>query len=152
MSTINNLPTRTPQAGDLLPFYSSGNGDAAKMSLTALSTLMASLLGTSYPLNVTQYKTITGNDGVTITSSTANTWLIVTPTNVETTPDLTVTFPSYDAVTDMTEITVSVSDDVSLIVSATGATFYSGTTISMTPDAAVKFRFDKVNTAWHRVA
>ena len=45
MPTINQLSAiDTPQAGDQLPVYSSGNGDARKLSFSRLATWIATAL------------------------------------------------------------------------------------------------------------
>lgn len=47
MATINQLSAiDTPQAGDQLPLYSSGNGDARKLSLSALVTFLSTAFTT----------------------------------------------------------------------------------------------------------
>ena len=53
MATINELSTySTPQAGDQLPVFSTGNGDARKLSLSALTTYLGNafttLIASSY--------------------------------------------------------------------------------------------------------
>lgn len=151
MPQINQLPTRTPVAGDTVPFYSSANGDAAKTSFTAISTLMASLLGlSSGSSSVTQYKAMTADAAVTISSNTANTWLILTPDTAGW--DLTLTIPDVSEATDMMEITISTSNSVGITMVIGDATFYGTYDGALAINSSITIKYDSPSASWHIIS
>lgn len=151
MPQINQLPTRTPVAGDTVPFYSSNNGDAAKTSFTAISTLMSSLLGlSSGASSVTQYKAMTASTTATISSNTANTWLILTPDTTGWT--LTLTIPDVADATDMMEITISTSNSLTVTMVIGDATFYGTYNGTLATNSSITIKYDSPSASWHIIS
>jgi hypothetical protein len=79
MSNINQLSTiNTLQGGDLIPVWSTNNGDTRKASMTTLATYMQSALTLPGAL-ATQYSA-PSTSGFSVTVSAGDTWLLLTPT------------------------------------------------------------------------
>jgi hypothetical protein len=79
MSNINQLSTiNTLQGGDLIPVWSTNNGDTRKASMTTLATYMQSALTLPGAL-ATQYSAPSAS-GFSVTVSAGDTWLVLTPT------------------------------------------------------------------------
>jgi hypothetical protein len=151
MPQINQLPTRTPVAGDTIPFYSSNNGDASKASFTAISTLMSSLIGVSGGASsVTQYKAMTSDASATINSNTANTWLVVTPDTSGWI--LTLTIPDVADATDMMQITISTSNSVRVILVIGDATFYGTYDGTIPENSTFVIKYDAPSMSWHIIS
>jgi hypothetical protein len=79
MSNINQLSTiNTLQGGDLIPVWSTNNGDTRKASMTTLATYMQRALTFPGPL-ATQYSA-PSTSGFSVIVSAGDTWLVLTPT------------------------------------------------------------------------
>jgi len=152
MPQINQLPTRTPVAGDTVPFYSSNNGDAAKTSFTAISTLMSSLMGVSGGGGfITQYSSPTATDfTVSIGGIGQSTWLILTPLDDD--YDGEIVMPLAATVADQQELLVNVTQDTGTITfDGNGATVY-GAPSSMQAGDSFMLKFDLVMQFWYCVS
>lgn len=151
MPQINQLPTRTPVAGDLVPFFSSNNGDAAKTSFTAIATLMTQLMGVSGGGGfITQYSAPIATDfTVTVGGVGQSTWLIITPTT--TGFEGTITFPDVATVADQQELIVSTTNDIGLTYVATGMTVF-GAPATLLAGNSLVFKYDLVSKFWYCVS
>ena len=151
MPQINQLPTRTPVAGDTVPFYSSNNGDAAKTSFTAIATLMTQLMGVSGGGGfITQYSQPTATAfTVTVGGIGQSTWLIVTPTAAGFSG--TITFPDVSTVADQQELIISTTNDISLTYVATGMTVF-GAPATLAAGSSLVLKYDLVSKFWYCVS
>jgi len=145
MSNINQLSTITTLVGgDLLPVWSTNNGDTRRASLTTLTTYMQSALTLPGALT-TQYAAPSAT-AFSVTISAGDTWLILTPTG--TFANGAIVLPTGAA--DKSEVSVNCTQ----IVSALGVT--SGNTVTGAPTALAAngfftMRYDAATTAWYRV-
>lgn len=151
MPQINQLPTRTPVAGDTVPFYSSNNGDAAKTSFTAIATLMTQLMGVSGGGGfITQYSQPTATAFTVVVGGIGqSTWLIVTPTAAGFSG--TITFPDVSTVADQQELIISTTNDVLLTYVATGMTVF-GAPATLTAGSSAVFKYNLVSKFWYCIS
>ena len=151
MPQINQLPTRTPTAGDLVAFFSTNNGDAAKTSFTAIATLMTQLMGVSGGGGfITQYSQPTATAfTVTVGGVGQSAWLVLTPTTAGFTG--TITLPDVATVVDQQEFSVVTTNAVSLTYSASGMTVYGAPT-DLAAGGSFTLRYDLVSKFWYCVA
>jgi hypothetical protein len=151
MPQINQLPTRTPVAGDLVPFFSSNNGDAAKTSFTAIATLITNLMGVSGGGGfITQYSAPIATDfTVTVGGVGQSTWLIVTPTTAGF--EGTITFPDVATVADQQELIISTTNNILLTYVATGMTVF-GAPATLLAGNSLVFKYDLVSKFWYCVS
>jgi hypothetical protein len=149
MAQINQLPTRTLSAGDVVPFFSSNNGDAAKASFTSIAALISDILGLdSAAAQVTQYESPENAATVVITEKSAPTWLILTP--VDTGNSITITLPSSSEAANQMQITVSTDTAITISYSSTGATVvYSEPLLGV--GGGMTMKYDSVAKRWYQI-
>lgn len=156
MSTIPRLPTRVPVAGDLIPFFSSSNGDDSKCSFSALATLISSILGLSGASTaVTKYLTSVDGTGAftkSNASNSGNVWWIINLTGAEASYTLTLTLPDESYVTDMQEFVFSFNGDQNLEITfdGNGATVIASP-VTITDGGSYRIRYDQINNTWYKV-
>ena len=153
MPQINQLPTRAVSAGDLIPFYSSNNGDAAKMSVTALAAEIADINGTGSASFATQYESVSDGFTVSIDSTTTDTWLILSPA-LDSDAGAIVLPSSSNAMHGMT-VKISVYDKYTgtLAVTSTGATVYMPTPFNNIPKGGcMVFQYDSIGKIWYVIS
>lgn len=153
MPQINQLPTRTVSAGDLIPFYSSNNGDAAKMSVTALAAEIADINSTSSASFATQYESVSDGFTVSIDSYTTDTWLILSP--VLDNDAGAIVLPSSSNATHGMTVKISVYDKYTgtLAVTSTGATVYMPTPFNNIPKGGcMVFQYDSIGKIWYVIS
>jgi len=152
MPQINQLPTRTPTAGDLVAFFSTNNGDAAKTSFTAIATLMSQLMGVSGGGGfITQYSSPVATDfEITVGGIGQSTWLIVTPTTAGFEGEIVM--PLAATVADQQELIVNTTQDITTITfDDNGATVY-GAPSSMQAGDSFVLKFDLVMKFWYCIS
>src|SRR6476469_7003451 len=124
MSTINQLSSASSLSpGDLVPVYSTDNGDARKASLTLLTTFLKSQLAASNSF-INQYAAPTAT-GFTITVNPVvngnSVWLIMTPLAGYAAG--TITLPEVSTCLNQQELLVNSTQAVTtLTVAGNGAT------------------------------
>ena len=152
MTQINNLPTRKLSAGDVFPFFSTNNGDAAKSSMTALAKLIGELLGISNsPAFVSQYAAPSDNDfEITINSTDASTWLIIMPT-VDSLSGGTIVLPAVDSVDDGQELMIVSNMDIAFTIDANDASVSYETT-GLQSGGSLRIKFDAVMKRWYFIS
>lgn len=156
MSTINELSAAsTIQGGDLLPLFSTNNGDARKASITLLLAYMqASLTFTSteyLPEYVTQYSAPSATGfSVTISEASNNSHLILTP--VAGYAAGTITLPPVAGLVDKQEVLVNCTQSVTtLTIGANGATAVTGAPTTLAANAFFRLKYDLATSTWYRV-
>ena len=149
MPTINQLTaTDTVTASDLIPIWSSGDGDARKASANTLKTYLTGGVSVNDGL-ITQTASPAAtafNIGVTV----AGTWLILTP--VAAYAAGTITLPFFDDVEGGQIVLVNCSQAVTaLTVDGNGATVIGAPT-TLTANSFFTLRYRADTLAWYRVA
>ena len=150
MTAINQLASiDTLQTGDLLPVFSSSNGDTRKSSMTTLATFIQSSL-TAPGAFATQYASpnATGfNILIAPVTDGESVYLLLTPTAGFAAG--TITLPAIPS--DGQEILVSCTQIVTtLTVSGNGKTV-NGAPTTLTANAFLRLRYDGINNSWYRV-
>ena len=155
MTTINKLSAISSlSGGDLLPVFSTENGDARKSSLSILVDYLNSAL--TFPsAGVPEFKTqrsapsSTGFN-VQITDSSDNTHLILTPTAGFATG--TITLPAKANCVDKQVILVNCTQQVTtLTIDGNGATAVTGEPTSLGADDFFKLKYDAQTSTWYRI-
>ena len=147
MPTINQLSQATTLTGsDQIPIYSSQNGDARKASLSSvLAYVEANFASPDY---VTQYASPNVNGtNVQVSSTTAPTWLVLTPT--ASFAAMTITLPLAAQLADGTELLVFCSQGVTTLTIATnGALAVYGAPTSILANSSFLLRFNAASQSW----
>lgn len=152
MPLINQLPTVSSSelaGSDNLPVYSSANGDARKLSLTALiSYFQNNFTNTSKIATIT-----TPADGFTLTvqQDGQSRWEILKPTGALATG--TIVLPAPGVAADGQEILVTTSLQIaSLTINGNGATAVFGAPSVLAAEDNFTLRYNQLSTSWYKVA
>lgn len=154
MPTINQLNSiDAPNSSDLLPVYSQNNGDARKLSMSNLLDWIEANLPfpVEFPQFNTQYATPSSNGfTVTVNNSSANAWLILSPTAGFSTG--TIVLPSASVAIDKQEVLVNCTQAVtSLTINGNGAAAVTGEPIALSANDFFRLRYDQPTHSWYRV-
>lgn len=154
MSTINQLSAVTQlSVSDLIPIFSTQNGDARKASIGALAAAIQALLTAPANSMATQYFAPNAT-GFAVTISPLengeNVYLLMTPT-----ADFaagTITLPPLANCADGQEVLVSSTHAVTtLTVAGNGATAVNGAPTALTANGFFRLRYDGVSQSWYRI-
>lgn len=153
MSTINQLAAvGAVAASDLVPIYSSDNGDARKASMTVLAAFIQSLL-TGAGGDETQYfaPAATGfSVTVNPTTNGGSVYLLMTP--VAGYAAGTIILPAKAECQDGQTVLVSSTQAVTaLTVNGNGATAVNGAPAALLANGYFKLRYDAILASWYRV-
>ena len=150
MPTINQLSAiNSVSSGDLIPVYSSTNGDARKASMSVISDYVASQITASDDM-ITQYAgpNATGFS-VQVVNDALSIWLILTPLAAYAAG--TLILPSVSNCADRQRILVNSTQAVTaLTVNGNGSTVVGAPT-TLAANAFFRLRFDRVMLTWYRV-
>lgn len=148
---IERLNQGALSAASQLPFHDPANGGDARASMTALATLLATLLGVA-ALQVTQYAAPNASGfSVTVAPVTpgVSVWLRLTPLAAYAAG--TILLPAVATAQHGQEVVVSCTQAVTaLTVSGNGATV-NGAATALGTNGFFRMKFDAVVSAWHRV-
>ena len=153
--TINQLTaTNTVTAGDLIAVWSQANGDTRKAAMSVILAYMQSAItfpSAGAPQFTTQYAAPSASGfTVTITNSSANTHLILTPTAGYAAG--TIILPAIGVAADKQEILVNTTQQVTtLTINGNGAVAVTGEPSSLAADDFFRLRFDLMTQTWYRV-
>ncbi len=158
MSRIIDLTALvSPVAADSVPVYSSANGDARRVSLTALLEFIEDNLSSSSSSFASQYSAPLTGTTVTIGSTaddadgSENVHLILTPAG--TLSALTIKFPLSTDLVDKQEVLINCTQIVTtLSFNTNGANDVVGEpTTFAAANAFAKFKYDALLGNWYRV-
>lgn len=150
MATINELSTlSTVTSSDLFPVYSSANGDARKVSASALLTYFQSSFA-SPTVSTTLYVPATGFN-IAIGTPTSNLWVLLQPAGVLATG--TITLPLNTSTPDGTEILVTTTQAITAFTLAlNGASNGFGAPTTLAANAYFRMRFYQATNSWYRIS
>lgn len=157
MTQINQL-TRASDvaAGDLVPVFSTDNGDARAAAISVLLAYMQANLDfpSTFAEYVTQYSAPNASGfNVTITdgaSNNTNVHLILTPTGGFAAG--TITLPAKAGLADKQEVLVNCTQAVTtLTIGLNGATGAVGAPTTLAANAFFRLKYDAVTSNWYRV-
>jgi hypothetical protein len=146
MTNINQLSSiDTLQMGDLLAVWAPNNGDTRKSSLSTLVSFMQQNLKVPGTLT-TQYAAPSAT-GFTVTVTSADKWLILSPTAGFAAG--TIVLPT--APSDKQVISVNCTQPIASLVVSAGATTVTGAPILLLANDFFTMRYDAATDAWYRV-
>jgi hypothetical protein len=154
MTTINQLSAVTAlTAADLVPIFSSDNGDARKASVSIFAAYVQSLLTAAGGEETQYFAPAATGFSVTVNPTTdgGNVYLLVTP--VAGYAAGTIVLPAVAECQDGQQVLVTSTQAVTaLTVSGNGATAVNGAPTALTANAFFRLRFDGVFQSWFRAA
>lgn len=156
MTQINQL-TRSSDvsSGDLVPLFSTDNGDARAAAMSVLLAYMQdNLVFSTFAEYVSQYSApsatgfnVTITDGV---SNNTNVHLILTPLAGYAAG--TITLPAKAGLADKQEVLVNCTQAVTtLTIGLNGATGAIGAPTTLAANAFFRLKYDAVTSNWYRV-
>ena len=151
MATINQLSQMAQVSGaDLLPVYSSTNGDARKLSVSALLTyFQTTFAAPTMATNV--YVPSTGFSIAVPTPVAQQQWIILQP--VATLATGTITLPLNTTTPDGTEVLVSTTQQITAFtLSLNGASAAYGDPTTLAAEDFFRMRFVQSTNSWYRIS
>ena len=151
MATINQLTSIASgdiTSSDLIPIYSSSNGDARKSSMGNLLTWFKANF--TSPAFVTTITVPTNGFTLTTTDNSTNQWQLLRPAG--TLASGTVVLPAVANCVDGQEILVTTTQEISsFTVNGNGATAVYGEPSSFTAETSFKLRYNLLTLSWYNV-
>jgi hypothetical protein len=151
MATINQLSQMAQVSGaDLLPVYSSTNGDARKLSISALLTyFQTTFAAPTMATNV--YVPTTGFSIAVPTPVAQQQWIILQP--VATLATGTITLPLNTTTPDGTEVLLSTTQQITAFtLSLNGASAAYGDPTTLAAEDFFRMRFVQSTNSWYRIS
>lgn len=151
MATINQLSQMAQVSGaDLLPVYSSTNGDARKLSISALLTyFQTTFAAPTMATNV--YVPSTGFSIAVPTPVAQQQWIILQP--ISTLATGTITLPLNTATPDGTEVLLSTTQQITAFtLSLNGASAAYGDPTTLAAEDFFRMRFVQSTNSWYRIS
>ena len=151
MATINQLSQMSAVSGaDLLPVYSSSNGDARKLSVSALLTYFQQQFA-SPTVSTNLYVPTTGFSIAVPTPVSEQQWVLLQPAG--TLASGTIVLPLNTSTPDGTEVLITTTQTITaLTVSLNGATAAFNSPTSLPAGVAVRLRFYQSTNSWYCIA
>lgn len=151
MPTINQLSSvQTVSSGDQIPVYTPSNGDARRMSVSALLTYFQQSFA-SPTLATNLYVPATGFNQTVPTPVAQQQWMLLQPAGTLATG--TITFPLNTGVADGTEVLITSSQQITTFaLAANGASAIYGAVTSLAAGGFVRYRFYQPTNSWYRIA
>ena len=151
MPTINQLPSlATVSSGDQIPVYTPSNGDARRMSISALLTyFQQSFASPTLATNV--YTPGTGFNVAVPTPVAAQQWMLIQPAG--TLALGTITLPLNTQTPDGTEVLVTTTQQITgFTLALNGATAAYGAPSTLAAEDFFRMRFVQATNSWYRIA
>jgi len=149
MPTINQLPTVTSlSGGDQFAVYNNGNGDARKVSASALASYVNGLESSD---TTTQYNSPLTGFVLPLEASPVKTFVVLTPAG--TLSIGTLVLPLATGMADRAEITVVTTEAIAhLNFTLNGATAIYGEPTTLAAEGYFTLKYDSGLNSWFRVA
>ena len=150
-SSINQLSQMSQVSGaDLLPVYSSNNGDARKLSVSALLTYFQQTFA-SPTLATSLFVPTTGFSLAVPTPVAQQQWMLLQPAGALASG--AITLPLNTTTPDGTEVLITSTQNITaLTVALNGATAVFNSPTSLPAGVAVRLRFYQATNSWYRIA
>ncbi len=150
MPTINQLSQMSQVSGaDLLAVYSSNNGDARKLSISALLNYFQQTFA-SPTMATSVYVPTTGFSIAVPTPVSQQQWMLLQPAG--TLASGTITLPLNTATPDGTEVLITSTQIVTtLTISLNGATAANGAPTTLAANGFARLRFVLSTNSWYRI-
>lgn len=150
MPTINQLSAVTSVvASDLLPLYSSANGDARKASMSVVLDFIEANFGSPEFTTIINAPTSPGFN-ILMAAATSNLWLIINPTG----PFVagTITLPPVASCYDGQQIIVTCSQSITTLTLAGNGATIVGAPTALGTGGFFALRFNDLQSAWYCVS
>lgn len=150
MATINQLSQMSAVSGaDLLPIYSSSNGDARKLSVSALLTYFQQQFA-SPTVSANLYVPTTGFSIAVTTPVSEQQWLLLQPAG--TLASGTIVLPLNTSTPDGTEVLITTTQTITaLTIGLNGAVAVNGSPTTLSAGAAVRLRYYQATLSWYAI-
>jgi hypothetical protein len=150
MPTINQLSAVTSVvASDLLPLYSSANGDARKASMSVVLDFIEANFGSPEFTTIINAPTLSGFN-ILLAAATSNLWLIINPTGPFAAG--TITLPPVASCYDGQQIIVVCSQSITTLTLAGNGATIVGTPGALGTGGFFALRFNTLQSAWYCVS
>lgn len=151
MTTINQLPVLSDvSSGDQVLVYSPNNGDARRMSVSALLSYFQQQFA-SPTVSKSDYTPGTGFNIAVPTPVSTQQWILIRPAG--TLAAGTITLPLNTSTPDGTEVLVTTTQTItSLTVAINGATAANGAPTTLSANGFFRLRFDLATNSWYRIS
>ena len=150
MPTINQLSVlSSPNAGDQIPVYSPSNGDARRLSISALLTYFQQVFAAP-TVSTTLSVPSTGFNITVPTPVSEQQWMLLQPAGTLATG--TITLPLNTGVPDGTEVLITSTQIITaLTIALNGASAIFGTVTTLAAGGKVRFRFYQATNSWYAI-
>ncbi len=150
MATINQLSQMSQVSGaDLLPVYSSSNGDARKLSVSALLTYFQEQFA-SPTVSTSLYVPTTGFSIAVTTPVSEQQWVLLQPAG--TLASGTIVLPLNTSTPDGTEVLITTTQTITaLTIGLNGAVAVNGNPTTLSAGAAVRLRYYQSTLSWYAI-
>lgn len=150
MATINQLSQMSQVSGaDLLPVYSSSNGDARKLSVSALLAYFQTQFA-SPTVSTNLYVPTTGFSIAVTTPVSEQQWVLLQP--AATLASGTIVLPLNTSTPDGTEVLITSTQTITaLTISPNGAVAINGNPATLSAGAAVRLRYYQSTLSWYAI-
>lgn len=150
MATINQLSQMSAVSGaDLLPIYSSSNGDARKLSVSALLTYFQQQFA-SPTVSANLYVPTTGFSIAVTTPVSEQQWLLLQPAGPLASG--TIVLPLNTSTPDGTEVLITTTQTITaLTIGLNGAVAVNGSPTTLSAGAAVRLRYYQATLSWYAI-
>lgn len=150
MPTINQLSAVTSvAANDLLPLYSSANGDARKASMSVVLDFIEANFGSPEFMTIINAPTLSGFN-ILLAAATSNLWLIINPTGPFAAG--TITLPPVTSCYDGQQIIVTCSQSITTLTLAGNGASLVGAPAALGIGGFFALRFNKLQSTWYCVS
>lgn len=152
MTTINQLPAADAVlSSDMVPIYSSSNGDARKASMTTLLAFFQRMLTAAGGEGMTQYASPnTSGFSVTVAPAVpgAAVWLLLTQTSGFQAG--TINLPAQTTLVDRQEVEVSSLQSIGSLTVSGGSAPVNGAPTALAANGFFGLRYDAITRSWYR--
>jgi hypothetical protein len=151
MPTINQLSSISQVSGaDQIPVYNTNNGDARKMSISALLQYFQTVFA-SPEVSTNLYVPSTGFNITVPTPVSEQQWMLLQPAGLLAAG--TITLPLNTGVPDGTQLLVTSTQTItSLTIALNGAAAAFGAPTTITAGGFFTMRFYQATNSWYRIA
>ena len=150
MANINQLSQMSAVSGaDLLPVYSSSNGDARKLSVSALLTYFQQQFA-SPTVSTSLYVPTTGFSIAVTTPVSEQQWVLLQPASTLATG--TIVLPLNTSTPDGTDVLITTTQTITaLTIGLNGAAAINGNPTTLSAGAAVRLRYYQSTLSWYAI-
>ena len=151
MPNINQLPLLAQVSpGDQVPVYSPNNGDARRLSISALLTYFQQTFA-SPTLATNVYTPGTGFNLAVPTPVAAQQWMLIQPAGTLALGTITLTLNTQTP--DGTEVLVTTTQEITgFTLALNGATAAYGAPTTLLAEEFFRMRFVQATNSWYRIA